>query len=79
MLELAGSNFEIASVLIAEFPQLFTACTLTFPPVNNAVFTLTVIVFVVEVPVKPAGSDQLYEVAPVIAVQVYVAEVKPQI
>jgi hypothetical protein len=79
MLVLAGSVFVKAKVLAEELPQLFTACTLTFPPVNSAVFTLTVIVFVVEVPVKPTGKAQVYDVAPVMAVHVYVAVVSPQI
>ncbi len=51
--------FVSARVLAAELPQLFTACTLTLPLVKSDEFTATVMLLVVEVPVKPVGRTQL--------------------
>jgi hypothetical protein len=45
-----------AKVLAAPVPQAFTAATETEPEVKLAGFTATVMVFVLEVPVKPEGS-----------------------
>jgi hypothetical protein len=70
MVVLAGNVFVKANVFAAEMPQLFAACTLTFPPVKSVVLISTVMLFVVEVPVKPAGKAQVYDVAPVMAVHV---------
>ena len=46
---------------MAEVPQALVAVTVRLPLVELAV---VVILFVVEVPVHPAGKLQLYEVAP---------------
>ena len=45
----------------AEFPQTLLAVTDTVPPLEPAT---VFIVLVVDVPVQPPGSDQVYEVAP---------------
>ena len=57
-------------VLIALDPQALFAVMPILPETNNAGFTATVMVFVVDVPVKPEGNDQVYDVAPVTAVAV---------
>ena len=44
-----------------ELPQAFNAITLIVPPLVPAVNAITL---VVDVPVHPPGTDQLYEVAP---------------
>ena len=49
------------SVLTALLPQLFRAYTVIFPLVEEAI---TVIEFVVLVPVQPEGKVHTYEVAP---------------
>ena len=59
-----------ARVFIALDPQVLFAVTPMLPETNKAGFTATVMVFVVDVPVKPAGNDQVYDVAPVTAVAV---------
>ena len=51
-------------------PQALFALTPMLPETNKAGFIATVMVFVVDVPVKPAGNDHVYDVAPVTAVAV---------
>ncbi len=48
-----------ARVLIVLEPQALLAVTPMLPETNNAGFTATVMVFVVDVPVKPAGNDHV--------------------
>ncbi len=48
-----------ASVLAAPVPQALTAATETEPEVKLAGFTVTVMLLVLDVPVKPAGNNQL--------------------
>ena len=59
-----------ARVFIELEPHALFAVTPMLPETNNAGFTATVMVFVVDVPVKPEGNDQVYDVAPVTAVAV---------
>ena len=59
-----------AKVLAAEVPQVLEAVTEIFPLVKMVLLMAVVMVVVVEVPVIPAGSTQLYSVAPVEAEQV---------
>ena len=59
-----------AKVLAAEVPQVLAAVTVIFPLVKLVLLMAVAMVVVVEVPVIPAGSAQLYSVAPVEAAQV---------
>jgi hypothetical protein len=54
-----------AKVLAAEVPQVLVAVTVIFPLVKLVLLMAVAMVVVVEVPVIPAGSAQLYRVAPV--------------
>ena len=48
-----------ARVFIVLVPQALFAVTPMLPETNKAGFTATVMVFVVDVPVKPAGNVQV--------------------
>jgi hypothetical protein len=56
---LAARTLLMARALAAELPHALIAETLILPLVNKASFTATVIVLVLEVPVRPAGNTQL--------------------
>ena len=68
---LAGVNGTLltAKVLAAEVPQVLDAVTEIFPLVKVVLLMAVAMVVVVDVPVMPAGSAQLYSVAPVEAAQ----------
>ena len=59
-----------ARVFIVLDPQALLAVTPMLPETNKAGFTATVMVFVFDVPVNPAGKVQVYDVAPETAVAV---------
>ena len=59
-----------ARVLAAEVPQVLDAVTEMLPLIKVVLLMVVAIVLVVDVPLKPVGSVQLYCVAPVEAAQV---------
>lgn len=59
----------VAIVRAAEDPHWFAAETVILPPL---IPTFTVIEFVVEFPVHPAGNVQLYDAAPATGATEYV-------
>ena len=72
-----GIEFTVtAKVLAADEPQELFAVTDMFPLV---VLAVAVIELDVEEPVQPEGKVQVYEVAPLTAVMLYVFELEEQI
>ena len=59
----------IASVCANELPQPLLAVTVMLPAV---VLAVVVILFVVDVPLQPPGKVQVYDVAPLTALTLYV-------
>jgi hypothetical protein len=67
------------SVFAGELPQALFALTVMLPDTNTELSIFTVMVFVVDDPVMPAGRVHVYELTLLPVLAVYVADVSPQV